>query len=216
MSFILFYNHRYIQGKRKFNLEEEEKETCNNNLDMFKKNVKIKKRFMYMDNLHKKYLKKNQAKQKRVIIRKFKKSYNEENLLYLNMLMGSLIKKGHKIKSYKILVDLLFLLKKYKGSSSSLLFYSLNKIKPHIVLYNKRRGSTIYELPRLLSLNQERSIAIKWLIKECSYSKKNMSLSLFEQIRTILLNKSEIQKKKKRIIEISTTNKPFFYILKKR
>jgi len=81
--------------------------------------------------------------------------------MYLKFLLGSLVKNGHKIKSYKILCNFLFSLKKYYNNSYLTLFYSLNKIRPNILLVKKRRGTSVYDLPRLLSLNQEKCSAVK-------------------------------------------------------
>lgn len=231
MSFALIYNNRSIKENQKTIKEGQnlEKKTKNIYKDLYmlkkqaktknrlqyieKKIKKTKKQIQYIEKLGKKYENKNV---KNFVIKRFKKVYNEENILYLNMLMGSLIRKGHKIRSYNILTDVLFSLKQYKQKPITTLLFTLNKIKPHIVLYNKRRGSTIYELPRLLSLNQERGTAIKWLIKESLKSKKKKSISIFEQIQAILSNRSVIQKQKEKIIETSKVNKPFFYLLKKR
>lgn len=126
MTFVLFYNNKYIKKIKK------------NTFSSNKKNIKQK--FVYI---------------------KINFNYQEDDLLFLNFLLGSLIKKGKKNKAYKILSDYLFLLKKNNINSYSTLFFCLNKIRPNILLFNKKRGTSVFELPRLLSLNQEKRAAIK-------------------------------------------------------
>lgn len=181
MSFILFYNKKYIK--------------------------KTKKVYVKKTNKIKNYIKHTYIKNKYI--------YNEDNFLFLNILLGSLQKKGHKIKAYNILCNTLFLLKKNNNNNFFALYKSLNKIKPNILLFNKKRGTSVFELPRLLSLNQEKRSAVKWLIKSKSNWKKGTSLGLSQEINKILLNQGDILKKKERIINTSLENRPFFYLLKR-
>lgn len=136
------------------------------------------------------------------------------NYYILKIFLNLLIIKGKKNKAYNILIDLLFLLKKNNKKILVYLIKIINLIKPNVILFNKRRGSVIYELPQFLSWNQKNIYSLKWLIKISKNSKKNIKKSLQEEINNILKKKSEILKKKELIIKKSMENKPFFYLLK--
>ena len=162
------------------------------------------------------YKKRKLKKQKYIFLSK-KIYYNEDSVLFFKMFLGSLIKDGKKNKAYRIFCDYLYLLKKYHLRHINALFKCLNKIRPNIVLFKKRRGTSIFELPRLLSLNQEKSIALKWIIKDpLKKKKKKTSERLVLETNKILLNQGEILKKKKHILTVSKDNRPFFYLLRRR
>lgn len=86
---------------------------------------------------------------------KKKLNYNINNIIILNMILGNLTKKGKKNLSYFFLINILFFLKKENIKDPFLeLNNRLNIIKPTILLYNKKRGTVIFELPRFLTIEQ--------------------------------------------------------------
>jgi hypothetical protein len=86
---------------------------------------------------------------------KKKINYDINLLLTLNLILGNLTKKGKKQLSYYFLINILFFLKKESLKQSlSELNYRLQLIKPSILLFNKRRGTQLFELPRFLTIEQ--------------------------------------------------------------
>ena len=146
---------------------------------------------------------------------KKKLNYNINNIIVLNLILGNLNKKGKKSLSYFFLINILFLLKKENKKQPFLeLNLRINYIKPSILLYNKRRGTIIFELPRFLTIEQSTRKGIEWLIKITKKRKKKMLDNLLIELKNIVMKKGEVLKKKENIILIAEKNKPFFYLLK--
>ena len=87
---------------------------------------------------------------------KFKqKDYNITNLFILTSILGNLTKNGHKGLSYSFLNNILLFLKKGTKNQPFLeLRFRLSLMRPELLLLNKRRGTVVYELPRILSYEQ--------------------------------------------------------------
>jgi hypothetical protein len=159
--------------------------------------------------------------------KKFKKdfNYNLNKLMILNWMLGFLNKKGYKAWSYFILSNILLLLKKKSKQilkrrkqivPKNTLNWLLNKNKQNVLLFNKRKGSLVFELPRFLTIEQGIKRIIGWLIKIAEKNKKNMIISLMQELNNIILKKGDFWKKKNYIKDIMKKNKPFFYLLKKK
>ena len=155
--------------------------------------------------------------------------YNKNKLMILNFLLGRLNKKGHKARSFFILTNLLWYLKKNKKkwimnilkknkkwSLTDILKWLLFQRRQVVLLYNKKKGSLVYELPRFLTVEQSLKRIINWIIKIAEKNKKNMINSLMEELENIYFKKGEIWKKKKYIRDIAMKNRPFFYLLRKK
>jgi hypothetical protein len=54
------------------------------------------------------------------------------------------------------------------------------------------------------------------LIKSAIIKKRNIIISIIEELENVFLKKGEFWKKKKYIIDTLERNKPFFYLLKKK
>ena len=151
--------------------------------------------------------------------RKFKKymGYDLNKLMILNWILGRLNKEGHKAWSFFILSHVLLLLKKKKkGLSKNILNLLLNNTKQNVLLFNKRKGSLVFELPRFLTIEQSIKKVIEWLIKTAIKNKKNIVVSIIQELNNIFLKKGEFWKKKMYISDTIKRNKPFFYLLKKK
>lgn len=153
--------------------------------------------------------------EKNYINLKKKLNYNINNIIILNMILGNLTKKGKKNLSYFFLINILFFLKKENIKDPFLeLNNRLNIIKPTILLYNKKRGTVIFELPRFLTVEQSTRKSVEWLIKLIKKRKKKTLDTILLELDNIFLKKGEILKKKENILLIAEKNKPFFYLLK--
>ena len=141
--------------------------------------------------------------------------YNIDTLILWNLILGCFIKGGKKYLSYYFLINMLFFIKKEKKKNPILILkLRLDVIKPDILLYNKRKGSIMYELPRFLSIEKSIQKSVEWLIKLTKKRKKNTLNMLLLELENIKGNKGDILKKKKNIVLIAAKNKPFFYLLK--
>jgi len=144
--------------------------------------------------------------------KKEKKILNFDYIIILNLILGNLTKKGKKSISYFFLINILFFLKKESIKQPFLeLNLRLNKIKPSILLYNRRKGTLIFELPRFLSIEQSTKKSIEWLIKLIKKRKKDMLESLLLELKNIEKYTGELWKKKNNILLIAEKNRPFLY-----
>lgn len=147
-----------------------------------------------------------------------KLNYQISDLYILNMILGNFTKRGKKSFSCFFLNNILFFLKKNKNLETPFftLKSRLSTINPSILLFNSRRGTVIYELPRVLSIEQSLRKGIEWLIKLMKKRKKNTLNNIKKELENIALNRGEIITKNNQITFTAHKNKPFFYILKKR
>ena len=149
---------------------------------------------------------------------KRKIEYDIIKLMILNWILGRLNKKGEKGWSFFILTGVLLNLKKIKKNKKPVDFLNLIilKIKQSVLLFNKRKGSLIFELPRFIVIEQSIKKVIEWLVKVSMKNKKKIIDGITFELENILLKKGEFWKKKKEIIDILKKNEPFFYLLKKK
>ena len=89
-------------------------------------------------------------------------------------------------------------------------------MKQNILLFNKKKGTLVFELPRFLTIEQSIKKLIEWIIKIARKSKQNIINSFSKELKNVFLKKGEIFKKKKYITDTISQNKPFFYLLKKK
>ena len=87
------------------------------------------------------------------------------------------------------------------------------RIKQNVLLFNKKKGTLRYELPRFVTIEQGIKKVIEWLIKAAVAKNKNIIQSIIEELDNILNKKGEFWKKKKHILDTLEKNKPFFYLL---
>lgn len=72
----------------------------------------------------------------------------------------------------------------------------LIKVKQNVLLFNKKKGTLRFELPRFVSIEQSIKKVIEWLVKTAILKKKNIINSLIEEIDNIFFKKGEFWKKK--------------------
>lgn len=143
--------------------------------------------------------------------------YDLNQLLILNWILGRLNKEGYKNWSFYIITNVLFLLKKKKKNlPKNILNFLIVRVKQNVLLFNKKKGTLRFELPRFVTIEQGIKKVIEWLIKSAIMKKKNIIISILEELQNILLKKGEFWKKKKYIMDTLKRNKPFFYLLKKK
>ena len=148
---------------------------------------------------------------------KIEMGYDLNKLMILNWILGRINKKGYKNWSFLIIKNfLLYLKKNNKKIPKNLLNSLLIKVKQNILLFNKKKGTLRFELPRFISIEQGIKKVVEWLIEVAVLKKRNIINSLIEELNNIFFKKGEFWKKKKHILDTLDRNKPFFYLLKKK
>mgnify|MGYP003454964974 FL=1 len=113
--------------------------------------------------------------------------YDLNKLMILNWILGRLNKEGNKAWSFFILSNVLLLLKKKrKKLPKNTLSLLLNKTKQNVLLFNKRKGSLVFELPRFLTIEQSIKKVIEWLVKTAIKNKRDIVSSLVSELNNIL------------------------------
>lgn len=158
-----------------------------------------------------------EKKKKIKIIERKWNNYQMNSFLIFYLILGNFIKKGKKNISFFFLDNILFFLKKKTTKTPYFeLKARLNIISPTILLFNNRRGTVIYELPRVLSVEQSLRKSIEWLVRLMKKRKKNTLKNIKTELNNITIYSGEIMTKKQQIILTAKKNKPFYYILRKK
>ena len=125
--------------------------------------------------------------------------YDVIKLMILNWILGRLNKKGEKAWSFFVLMNVLLNLKKIKKNKKPIDFLNsiILNVKQNVLLFNKRKGSLVFELPRFIVIEQSIKKVIEWLIKVSIKNKKKITDSIIIELENILLKKGEFWKKKK-------------------
>lgn len=89
------------------------------------------------------------------------------------------------------------------------------KIRPRVALFSKRKGTSMYELPRFLPKIKSYKKAVQWFVKDARLNKRKMLENIVLELYKIY-KRTGIIKKRRKIARIITINEPFFYLLKKR
>jgi len=108
---------------------------------------------------------------------KFKEEidYDLNKLMILNWILGRLNKKGNKAWSFYIIINVLLHLKKNKNELPiNILNLLIIRIKQNVLLFNKKKGTLRYELPRFVTIEQGIKKVIEWLIKAAVAKNKNI------------------------------------------
>lgn len=105
-------------------------------------------------NKNENYIEKKKKKRGRIYL-KYKSFVITKRFKFLKLLLGKLNKKGKKNLSYFFLINTLLLIKHNAKKKPILKLETyISFIKPSILLFNKKRGTKVYELPRFLKMEQ--------------------------------------------------------------
>lgn len=147
---------------------------------------------------------------------------NKFNFNLFKIIIGSLIKKGLKIKATLIFIyvinkiSLKFNISKKKAIMLFLLI--LKKLKPLLGLKTIYRSGLSYKLPCLISEKKSYSIAIKWILIYIKNQKFKISFKnkFLKEILNLIKKKSPLFKKKNEIKKIILNSRAILYFLNKR
>jgi len=126
---------------------------------------------------------------------KFKEeiNYDLNKLMILNWILGRLNKKGNKAWSFYIITNVLLYLKKNnKELPINIINLLIIRVKQNVLLFNKKKGTLRYELPRFITIEEGIKKVIEWLIKAAIIKNKNIMQSILEELDNILLKKGVV------------------------
>lgn len=84
-------------------------------------------------------------------------------------------------------------LKKLKKNKKPIDFLNsiILNVKQNVLLFNKRKGSLVFELPRFIVIEQSIKKVIEWIVKVSIKNKKNIADNITLELKNILLKKGE-------------------------
>lgn len=135
--------------------------------------------------------------------------------------VGSIIKKGNKIRSFNNFFYVIILLSKVYDVNDPINFIIsiVDKVRPRIAFVSKKVAGIIYKLPRFISTNKSRAVSIRWIINSAS------SRNSYEHFTQKLANEfidinrgivTSAVKKRNDAHTLARSNRPFLRYLKKR
>ena len=123
--------------------------------------------------------------------------YDLNKLMILNWILGRLNKEGYKNWSFYIITNVLLHLKKNKKNlPKNILNLLIMRVKQNVLLFNKKKGTLRFELPRFVTIEQGIKKVVEWLIKSAIIKKRNIIISIIEELENVFLKKGEFWKKK--------------------
>lgn len=137
---------------------------------------------------------------------------------YFNLLINLLMRKGFKIKSYKIIYNFLFKLKlKFKISVNLLLNNLFNKYTIIINLIKKKVAGRFYYLPYFINTLRGQVLFSHWFIISVKERLENkLSDRLYFEFLDLNLGYGKTVRKIEDFYALALRNQPFLYFLKKK
>lgn len=135
--------------------------------------------------------------------------------LYNSVLVARLInfvmRKGQKLKATKIVYTVLKQIKE-KHQKAPLLFFqqSIANLKPEVELKSRKIGGANYQVPVLVSVQRQETLALRWLIEAAKQNRnQTFLLSLENEIVNSFRKEGNAIKKKQNIQRMAEANKAF-------
>jgi len=125
---------------------------------------------------------------------------------------GSLVRCGYRQRGQRIFAQVIDNLRlRIKEDPIIVIYNLLNKVKPSVNLWTKKRGGTSYKLPYLISDKKALSMATHWLVKEASLRPERtmadrLSMFILESVRG---RNRVLRKKRIEIHKIALLNRPY-------
>jgi small subunit ribosomal protein S7 len=137
------------------------------------------------------------------------------------MFIGSIIKKGNKIRSFNNFFYVMILLSRVYDINDPLTFIitAIDKVRPRIAFVSKKVAGIVYKLPRFISIYKSRAVSIRWIISSA------VSRNSYEHFTQKLagefidINRGTVTsavKKRNDAHNLAKSNRPFLRYLKKR
>lgn len=149
------------------------------------------------------------------------KSLGNSKQLICKLFIGSINRKGKRVKSFNnFFFTLLLLNRVYEVTDPiNFLISMVDKVRPRINFVSKKVAGIVYRLPRFISIQKSRSISVRWIIMSAvnrnSYEKFPQKLAK----ELLDINKGISTSAIKKRIEYHTlarSNRPFLRYLKRK
>jgi ribosomal protein S7 len=135
---------------------------------------------------------------------------------YQNALYKLLIKKGYKLRAYK-LIDLFFFHLKSLYKDFNYIISIFEKYVPVINFYKKKIATTQYFLPIFINENKARFLLIRWFLQAVSERSELLFLDrLIGEFVDMEKGYGKLVRKVEEYYLLALKNRPFFKFLRKR
>lgn len=121
-------------------------------------------------------------------------AFNDQVIFrYHRLFFGSLITHGKKLSALTFLINLKYVLKRKLSIDPNFIIYSsLLKITPYLLLKPKKIGSSVYGVPMYISLRNQITFSVKWVIKLLKDKYRIFTLSnVSDVLLSALVNKGD-------------------------
>jgi len=153
------------------------------------------------------------------------KKYNDNIIspqkFICKIFVGSIIKRGNKIRSFNNFFYVMILLSKVYNVYDPVNFIisTVDKVRPRIAFVSKKVAGIVYKLPRFMSLYKSRSVSIRWIIM--SATNRNSYEHFTQKLANELMDinrgvTTSAVKKRNDAHNLARSNRPFLRYLKKR
>lgn len=146
---------------------------------------------------------------------------NGDFKLVSRLFIGSITKRGNRIKAFNIFFYSILLLNKVYGVTDPVSFVSqaVNKVRPKVTFVSKKVAGIVYKLPKYIPLRKSTAVSIRWIITSAvsrnSYEK--LSQKLAREFIDICSGFSTLSlKKKSDSHNLARANRPFLRYLKRK
>jgi small subunit ribosomal protein S7 len=135
--------------------------------------------------------------------------------------IGSIIKKGNKIRSFNNFFYVMILLSRVYDINDPLNFIisAIDKVRPRITFVSKKVAGIVYKLPRFMSIYKSRAVSIRWIISSASTRNSYEHFTQKLAGEFIDINRGIVTsavKKRNDAHNLAKSNRPFLRYLKKR
>ena len=130
--------------------------------------------------------------------------------------IGLSFKKGKQFKGINLLLHSLSFLKKNQNKKPiESLIKSLDIVKPLVSYIRLRRGSKVFYLPKLLSIENQYKQGIGWILRfSKSDKKRNIKDAIEIELALIFKNQGKSITEKNKIYSLLLDSRPYLYLLK--
>ncbi len=126
-------------------------------------------------------------------------------------LINFVMRRGQKLKATKIVYAVLNHIKqKHQTTPLAFLQQSIDNLKPEVELKSRKIGGANYQVPVLVSVQRQETLALRWLIEAAKQNRGQTFLSSLEnEIINSFRKEGNAIKKKQNIQRMAEANKAF-------
>ena len=133
------------------------------------------------------------------------------NSVLVTRLIHFVMRKGQKLKASKIVYSALERIKhQEKKTPLPFLQQAIDNLKPEVELKSRKIGGANYQIPVLVAVQRQETLALRWLIEASKQNRqKTFIFSLATEIINSFQKEGNAMKKKQNIQRMAEANKAF-------